>query len=68
MDMREFQKAYNFIRFGERGCYISNDGNGRRIERLTNYADTMAPSCACYEGGKYSCTLCGTEAIAWLLK
>lgn len=67
MDMRLFQEAYNFIRFGQRGDYVSNSCNDRRIERLTKGVDTMAPSCACYEHEKYTGTLCGTEAIKWLL-
>lgn len=67
MDMREFQEVYNFIRFGTRGDWVSNDRNDRRIERLTKGVDTMAPSCACYEREKYTGTLCGTEAIKWLL-
>ena len=65
---KEFKRAFDYIRFGQRGDMVTNDANGRAIKRITDRVDTLNPECNCIEDGKFTGTLYGRDAVAWLLE
>lgn len=61
----EFERVWNYIRFGEPGDYVENEKNGRKIIRKSNGRDTL-PTCYCVENYKPIGTTYGLSAINWL--
>lgn len=63
----ERKKIENYIRFGEKGYYIFNDKNNRKIVRTSSGVNTL-PDCNVYENGKFIKTCIVWEAIDFLLE
>lgn len=68
MKTREAIMAWNYMRFGKAGNYVSNSDNGKEIVRTSNNLDTLWFECNCYENNKYVGKAHGMEAVDWLLK
>lgn len=64
---KNWERAWSYIRFGEKGNSIFNDENGRKIIRQTSYIDTLWFSCSCWEDTWFKGTLEGRNAIDWVL-
>lgn len=60
------KEVFDYIRFGAAGYYVSNDENGRKIERKSNRIDTLFTDCRCYETGLYCGDKAGMEAAEWV--
>ena len=72
MGRTDFEMAWDYIRFGNAGIFVENDENGRGIERVSDYVNTLSPRCACYEFTAYGAKRAegyryGKEAVEWLL-
>lgn len=63
--LTDYERACNYIRFGEKGYSVTNDKNGREIKRIDSGINTL-PDVALYENGKYIDTVIVWDGIDFL--
>lgn len=65
---KDWEKVWDYMRFGEKGNSVFNDENGRKIIRETSYTDTLWFKCTCWDNTWFKGVLDGRDAIDWLFE